>query len=57
MPMPGMVMSGGVEVERTEQTGRYLASGEFGMSGVWHMTLQWDGPVGRGSTSFQRRVQ
>jgi Cu(I)/Ag(I) efflux system membrane protein CusA/SilA len=57
MPMPGMVMSGGVEVDRTDQTGRYAATGDFGMSGVWQMTLQWNGPAGRGSTSFQGRVQ
>jgi Cu(I)/Ag(I) efflux system membrane protein CusA/SilA len=57
MPMPGMVMSGGVEVERTAQMGRYIATGDFGMSGVWQMTLQWEGPAGRGSTSFQGRVQ
>ena len=57
MPMPGMVMSGGVEVERTAQTGRYVATGEFGMTGVWQMTLQWEGPGGRASTSFQGRVQ
>ena len=57
MSMPGMVMSGGVEIERTAQPGRYVASAEFTMSGVWRMTLQWYGPEGPGSTSFEERVQ
>jgi hypothetical protein len=57
MPMPGMVMSGGVEVLRTSRPGRYLAIGEFTMSGVWQMTLQWSGTAHPGSTSFQGSVQ
>jgi copper/silver efflux system protein len=57
MSMPGMVMNGGVEVLRTSTAGRYLASGEFQMSGVWQMTLQWSGPARPGSTSFQESVR
>jgi Cu(I)/Ag(I) efflux system membrane protein CusA/SilA len=57
MPMPGMAMPGGVEVTRGGAAGHYTAAGDFGMSGVWQMTLQWDGPAGHGSTSFQGRVQ
>jgi copper/silver efflux system protein len=55
MAMPGMVMSGGIEVLRTSIAGRYLASGEFQMSGVWQMTLQWSAPR-PGSMSFQESV-
>ena len=57
MTMPGMVMSGGVEVVRTTTRGRYVATGDFGMSGVWQMVLQWEGAGRRGSTSFQGRIQ
>jgi len=57
MAMPGMVMTGGVEVLRTSRPGRYLAAGEFAMAGVWQMTLQWSGSAHSGSTSFQGSVQ
>ena len=57
MPMPGMVMSGGVGVLRTSRPGRYLAAGEFAMAGVWQMTLQWSGTAQPGSISFQGSVQ
>jgi len=57
MTMPGMVMSGGIEVSRTGVPGRYLASGEFAMSGVWQMSLQWSGSPRPGSTTFQGSVR
>jgi Cu(I)/Ag(I) efflux system membrane protein CusA/SilA len=57
MPMPGMVMSGGLEVSRTSVPGRYQATAEFGMAGAWQMTVEWDGPEGRGSVNFQGPVQ
>jgi copper/silver efflux system protein len=57
MPMPGMVMSGGLEVSRTSVPGRYQATAEFGMAGAWQMTVEWDGPAGRGSVNFQGPVQ
>ena len=57
MSMPGMPMSGGIEISRTSTPGRYTATGQFGMSGVWKMTVQWDGPAGRGSVSFEGNVQ
>ena len=57
MPMPGMVMSGGIEVLRTRLPGRYQALGEFGMAGVWQMTLQWSGSPQPGSQSFQGNVR
>jgi hypothetical protein len=57
MAMPGMVMSGGVEVSRTTVPGRYQATGEFGMAGAWKMALEWDGPAGRGSMDFEGTVR
>ncbi len=56
MPMPGMVMSGNVAVV-PQGRGRYLATGEFGMAGAWQFTIDWDGPAGHGSTSFEGPVQ
>jgi Cu(I)/Ag(I) efflux system membrane protein CusA/SilA len=57
MAMPGMVMSGGVEVARTTMPGRYQATAEFGMAGAWKMALEWDGPAGRGSVDFEGSVR
>jgi len=57
MSMPGMPMSGGIETFPTSTPGRYAASGQFGMSGVWKMTVQWNGPAGRGSAAFEGNVQ
>lgn len=57
MPMPGMTMPGSVRVERSEVPGRYLATGEFGMAGGWQMKVEWNGPAGQGSTSFEGTVQ
>ena len=58
MPMPGMVMSGGLEVSATGVPGRYQATAEFGMAGAWQMTVEWDGPAGHGSVlNFQGPVQ
>ncbi len=57
MTMPGMVMSGGLEVAPTGVLGRYAASAEFGMAGAWPMTIEWNGPAGQGSVNFQGGVQ
>ena len=57
MPMPGMVMSGGLRLEPSGIAGRYSATAEFGMAGAWQMAIQWDGPAGRGSVSFEGTVQ
>ncbi|HEX6463918.1 MAG TPA: CusA/CzcA family heavy metal efflux RND transporter, partial [Vicinamibacterales bacterium] len=57
MPMPGMVMSSGLQVQRTPTAGRYDATAEFGMAGAWHMALEWDGPLGHGSINFEGAVQ
>jgi Cu(I)/Ag(I) efflux system membrane protein CusA/SilA len=57
MAMPGMAMSGGVRVRPTGTPGRYAAVGEFGMSGAWRMTVEWEGPAGSGSVGFEGTVQ
>ena len=35
----------------------YEATGDFAMSGAWDMTLEWNGPAGRGSAAFKGSVQ
>jgi len=57
MPMPGMVMSSGLQVEPTRVPGRYAATAEFGMAGAWQMSMEWEGPAGRGSVNFEGGVQ
>ncbi len=57
MPMPGMPMSGGVTVTPTGQAGVYEATGNFGMAGAWQMTIEWNGPAGRGSAALEGNVQ
>ena len=57
MPMPGMVMSGGLQVTPTGMPGRYEATAEFGMAGAWQMAIEWDGPAGQGAVNFQGGVQ
>ncbi|MGH6691319.1 MAG: FixH family protein, partial [Gammaproteobacteria bacterium] len=56
MIMPGMVMSGGVQITPSGTPGRYTAVGEFGMSGAWQMTVEWQGPAGNGSFAFEGTV-
>ncbi len=57
MPMPGMVMSSGLQVTPTGVSGRYAATAEFGMAGAWQVSIEWDGPAGQGSVNFQGGVQ
>jgi Cu(I)/Ag(I) efflux system membrane protein CusA/SilA len=57
MPMPGMVMSGGLQVAPTGVPGRYSATAEFGMAGAWQMAIEWDGPAGTGAVNFEGGVQ
>jgi hypothetical protein len=57
MSMPGMAMTGTTSIAKGERPGVYLAAGSFTMSGAWDMTLEWDGPAGRGSTAFKGSVQ
>jgi AcrB/AcrD/AcrF family/YtkA-like len=57
MTMPGMVTPAGLEVQPSGVPGRYTATAEFGMAGAWRFSMQWDGPGGAGSTSFEGSVQ
>jgi hypothetical protein len=57
MPMPGMTMPGSVQVAPSDVPGRYRATGDFSMAGGWQMTIDWNGPAGQGSVSFDGTVQ
>lgn len=57
MSMPGMPMAASVQVERSDVPGRYRAAGEFGIAGTWQMKVDWNGPAGQGSVSFDGAVQ
>jgi len=57
MAMPGMAMSGGVQISPTPVAGRYQATAEFGMAGAWKMAIDWNGPAGQGSVNFEGPVQ
>jgi hypothetical protein len=57
MTMPGMVMPGNVQVQPAGVPGRFTATAEFGMAGSWPISVEWDGPAGRGSANFQGSVQ
>jgi hypothetical protein len=57
MTMPGMVMTSPIAISRTGQAGVYEATGEYSMAGSWQMTLEWNGPAGRGSAAFDGDVQ
>jgi Cu(I)/Ag(I) efflux system membrane protein CusA/SilA len=57
MSMPGMVMPAATEIVPSGTAGRYVVTGEFGMPGAWRMTLEWNGPAGKGSVSFDGDVQ
>jgi len=57
MSMPGMAMSGGLQVTPTSVPGRYAATAEFGMAGAWQMAIEWNGPAGQASINFQGGVQ
>jgi len=56
MSMPGMTMSSDVVVTPVG-TGLYQASGQFGMAGTWSMAMDWNGPAGQGSATFDGTVQ
>ena len=57
MTMPCMAMSGNLQVMPSDIAGRYAATAEFGMAGAWQMSVEWDGPAGKGSVNFQGGVQ
>jgi Cu(I)/Ag(I) efflux system membrane protein CusA/SilA len=57
MTMPGMVMSGNVQVQPAGVPGRFTATAEFGMAGAWPISIEWNGPAGGGSANFEGSVQ
>ena len=58
MLMPGMApMVAPMELEPAGETGQYSLTGSFSMSGAWQFEVRWDGPAGRGSTSFNVNVR
>ena len=57
MTMPGMVMTSPITITPTGQPGVYDATGDYSMAGSWQMTLEWNGPAGRGSATFEGDVQ
>ena len=58
MAMPGMApMTAPVELEPAGSTGQYVAKSDFAMSGAWKFEVRWDGPAGRGTTSFNTNVR
>ena len=57
MPMGGTPMIGSVVVQRTNTPGRYAANADLSMAGTWRLTVEWEGPAGRGSVGFSGTVQ
>ena len=57
MPMPGMPMSAGIELSPAGETGKYLAKGDFAMSGGWNFEVRWDGPAGQGTALLSTNVR
>lgn len=57
MPMPGMPMFATIDVQPGSAKGRYTATSDFSMAGTWRLTLEWDGPAGRGTVTFSENVQ
>jgi hypothetical protein len=57
MPMPGMPMSAGIELSPTGEAGKYVAKGDFSMSGGWNFEVRWDGPAGRGTALLGANVR
>lgn len=57
MSMSGTPMLGSIDVKRGNQPGRYDAESELDMAGTWRLTLEWDGPAGKGSAAFSGSVQ
>jgi hypothetical protein len=58
MAMPGMApMTAPIELEPAGVIGQYVAKSDFAMSGAWKFEVRWDGPAGRGATSFNTNVR
>ena len=58
MPMPGMApMIAGATVTPDASPGRYLGTISFPDSGTRQVTVNWDGPAGKGSARFSVPVR
>ena len=58
MAMPGMApMVAPIEITPAGKPGQYMVKAEFGMSGSFGFEVRWDGPAGRGSTTFHSSVR
>ena len=58
MTMPGMApMVAPIEISPAGKPGQYIVKADFGMSGSFAVDVRWDGPAGRGSTSFHSSVR
>ena len=57
MPMAGTPMFGSIDITRTSVPGRYAADSDLGMAGTWRLTIDWDGPAGRGSVTSSETVR
>ena len=58
MAMPGMApMVAPIEISPAGKPGQYAVKADFGMSGSFAVDVRWDGPGGRGSTSFHSSVR
>jgi len=57
MPMAGMApMLGESTVNPTSTKGRYEVATNLNMAGSWRLTVEWNGPAGRGSASLPGTV-
>ena len=53
MTMPGMApMFGDNTVKEAATKGRYEVASDLEMAGTWRLTVEWNGPAGRGSASL-----
>jgi hypothetical protein len=58
MVMAGMApMLGSVFLERGDVPGRYKAETDLNMSGGWQLKIEWDGPAGKGTATFQATAE
>lgn len=57
MSMPGMAMSGDMEIGAPDPPGRFPVSAEFGMAGAWRFTVRWNGPGGHQLAAFDGDVR
>jgi predicted small secreted protein len=58
MPMAGLpAMLGSVFLQKGDAPGRYQAETDLSMAGGWQLKLDWDGPAGQGTVTFQATAE